>query len=389
MDIITYSLLENKCNSNDFYKVLDLFSKEVMNKVEHTLNDVMENYRVYLINELNSPISTNEEIILDILFLSCLSYSYNGKIKNVNRSVYITLSGLSSIRGKYRFVKPIADLLKGILSQAFLSHIRKERTYKIRNLEDVNRLISWLEATGEFKEETRRIKRFTKYISMLSEKEMESLFNKTTIIGNWFEHKSNRVLGLYTKNVNIYLYNSEKVKKFKEDKIFCTKDRNLYHLNMVCSQIMNSLFRRDFLETENKVLLLPVCMTNPKNKKCMSKEFGNNFKCYRCSNTCQINMLTGLGEEWGFKVIVIPHESSISSMNIKSDLISVKTGVVGVACVLNLVSGGGLLSQMNIASQCVILDYCGCKNHWHNKGIATRINVKRLENIMAKDTVKN
>ena len=51
-------------------------------------------------------------------------------------------------------------------------------------------------------------------------------------------------------------------------------------------------------------------------------------------------------------------------------------GIIGVACVLNLISGG--LKAKNFVPQCVFLDYCGCKDHWHDKGIITDINMSYL-----------
>ncbi|WP_406542058.1 DUF116 domain-containing protein [Clostridium ljungdahlii] len=60
-------------------------------------------------------------------------------------------------------------------------------------------------------------------------------------------------------------------------------------------------------------------------------------------------------------------------------------GVVGVACVLNLIEGGLKARSLNLVPQCVILDYCGCKNHWDNNGIQTDINCKKLFEILQVD----
>jgi len=49
-----------------------------------------------------------------------------------------------------------------------------------------------------------------------------------------------------------------------------------------------------------------------------------------------------------------------------------------VACPLHLISGGLELRKLNIAAQCVFLDYCGCKNHWHQDGIMTDMNSRQL-----------
>ncbi len=60
-------------------------------------------------------------------------------------------------------------------------------------------------------------------------------------------------------------------------------------------------------------------------------------------------------------------------------LLSTDTGIVGIACVLNLISGGWRLNDIVIPAQCVLLDYCGCKNHWNKEGVPTEINFNRLK----------
>jgi hypothetical protein len=61
------------------------------------------------------------------------------------------------------------------------------------------------------------------------------------------------------------------------------------------------------------------------------------------------------------------------------------TALVGVACVLNLLTGGYEMKRLNIQSQCVFLDYCSCKNHWDKKGVPTSMNINRLKQILVPD----
>jgi uncharacterized protein len=41
------------------------------------------------------------------------------------------------------------------------------------------------------------------------------------------------------------------------------------------------------------------------------------------------------------------------------------------------------MKRLNIASQCVFLDYCGCKKHWDNDGTPTTLNLQQLLDIIA------
>jgi hypothetical protein len=88
----------------------------------------------------------------------------------------------------------------------------------------------------------------------------------------------------------------------------------------------------------------------------------------------------------GITSYLIPHSSDFSKFLVKwKDCPD--TSLIGVACVLNLITGGYEMKRLNISSQCVFLDYCGCKKHWDKDGIATSLNVNQLKNIVQKPKV--
>ncbi|HEX3014597.1 MAG TPA: DUF116 domain-containing protein, partial [Methanobacterium sp.] len=53
-------------------------------------------------------------------------------------------------------------------------------------------------------------------------------------------------------------------------------------------------------------------------------------------------------------------------------------GIVGVACVSNLIAGGWKAGSLGIPAQCVLLDYSSCKTHWHKEGFPTDININQM-----------
>jgi hypothetical protein len=56
--------------------------------------------------------------------------------------------------------------------------------------------------------------------------------------------------------------------------------------------------------------------------------------------------------------------------------------VIAAACVTTLVEGGWELKRYDVPAQCVLLDYSGCKKHWHSVGIETALNVRELNRIL-------
>jgi hypothetical protein len=79
----------------------------------------------------------------------------------------------------------------------------------------------------------------------------------------------------------------------------------------------------------------------------------------------------------GCEVYIIPHSSSFTRWLCQWRNTR-EYGIVAVACVLNIAVGGYQMRELGIPSQCVLLDYCGCKKHWHKYGITTNLNVGRL-----------
>jgi len=54
-----------------------------------------------------------------------------------------------------------------------------------------------------------------------------------------------------------------------------------------------------------------------------------------------------------------------------------QTGIVGVACLTTLISGGYELKRLGIAAQCIPLDHSGC-THWTSTTQVTSVNMGEL-----------
>ncbi|HYG57783.1 MAG TPA: DUF116 domain-containing protein, partial [Symbiobacteriaceae bacterium] len=97
-----------------------------------------------------------------------------------------------------------------------------------------------------------------------------------------------------------------------------------------------------------------------------------------------VHQLTCMGKKHGFSVVMLSHASSFSREGAKSTL-GEDAGIVGIACVPNLCAGGWKAKALGLPAQCVLLDYCGCRSHWHEEGIPTDINIKQLARVLGLD----
>jgi hypothetical protein len=83
----------------------------------------------------------------------------------------------------------------------------------------------------------------------------------------------------------------------------------------------------------------------------------------------------------------MPHELSVFSSGTMQPMEDDTVGIVGISCVLTNPSGGWETKDLGIPAQGVLLDYCGCPWHWHEKGIPTDINVRQLLRVLGIDSV--
>jgi hypothetical protein len=256
----------------------------------------------------------------------------------------------------------------------------KNKNFKVKlNTENFEKFNKYLLATGEFIEEVNRFNNWKEYFKIITVDKVKEIDTSIAVYAHWFEVRSNEVLGKYTNNVENYIKHNYKKHKFKEDVVFCARQRIEYHLNMVGAEIMNRAFREDFLKAKTKKLLLPICMTYRAKDKCKAKDLSDGYVCQGCSKECRINELTQMGKKHNFEVLLIPHNSSAFNNKKIQDG---EVGIVGIACLLNLLGGGWQAKRLSLVPQCVILDYCGCKQHWDDNGIITDINLKELKRVL-------
>ena len=372
MEKITYFLCESNESSTEFYKKNLNFSKKVLNKLEGNFSNDINDYMNYINKNNMEQLRSKSEYLLEILMIGVFWKEHVNKAISLSKIPRNILIKLSTLREK-ESIKKIVDINRGLLEYLFLNR-RSNDKIKI-SLENYKKLVNYLKACGDYKEEAKRLEVWISYFFSLNKNKVEKILTSYLEFAKYFEDISQEVLGIYTKNVNLFLKNIDKKYKYREDFLFCSRKEVEYHLNMVGAQIMNEAYRKEFLKTKEKRLLLPSCMRIKDEKNCKAIKTEEGYICNSCSKNCNVNKYDKLGKKYNFQVYIIPHESSIS---VKNKIKDGHIGIIGVACVLNLISGGLRAKNLGFVPQCVFLDYCGCKDHWHDKGIITDINMSYL-----------
>lgn len=335
LEVITYSLKNGEKSSDEYYRAAATFTDEVLLESEAVVGELVSSFGNYVEAVWPQNRRTREEYILEVLLLGTLWRIYSDD-------------------------SPFTP-------------------------EHMERLLKWLSSTGDFTQEVKRLEMWKEFLASRTPEEVTDYLASAVTFAVWFEVRSEDVLGCFTSNVERFLREVLPRYNWREDVIFCGRRRVEYHLNMVGAELMNRAFRKSFANTGKKAVLLPACMCLQPEEECKAYSANPGLKCAGCSEACRVNQLAKLGEIYGFSVLVIPHQSSVYPDPTKNPAIDNNTGVIGVACVINLLGGGWMLKDLGIPAQCVLLDYCGCRNHWHEKGIPTEINVARLLDIIGAD----
>jgi uncharacterized protein len=382
--IYTYSLKINDKNSDQYYLDIEQFTNRLMTKAENVIGEILDRYIDHLDRNNVEELRSWEEYLFDLLMTGVFWNNYSLNSIHLNKTAKILLLNLANIRNRVGAFKPGVDYVRGILMTLLLKKFDVAGSKPLVSEDNIQGFLDWLMASNEFKHELKRITQFTDWLSNYDQEEVERIFTAVIKFADWFESESLLCLGKYTKNVQDFIAKNREYYYWREDSIFCTRKRNEYHLNMTGAEIMNRAFRIPFVETKYKTILVPACMRDKSEDECQMIKDGLDQICTGCTKNCNINKITSLGKKEGFDVYIVPHSSSFSAWLTKwsgNDDI----GIVAVACPLNLVAGGLEIKNLGIKAQCVLLDYCGCKNHWDREGQPTNLNLNEVKNIISKN----
>jgi uncharacterized protein len=381
MDPITYKLNPDRSAFSTYYPDIASFTNVVIEKSKDSIMPIARSFRDFLQHSHLEEVRTLEEYVYELLNLGVLWRSYGNTSLAVQVAPFSIMAHLGEWRKTHPRLKPTIDFLRGILLSFFLVPIPHRRTeYRPHSLSDLERLVTWLEATGDFREDAFRYIRLLAFLSLSSEEEFSECMKKVLSFADWFEEESARRMGAYTPNVDGFVILKAREYRWREDRFACLRSRTEYHLNMVGAEIMNRAYRDAFDSCTRKTVLAPGCMRVRPEKECEGIKTPKGIRCTGCESHCHINQLREMGARDGFDVMIIPHSTDLSLWSVRPD--EEPTAVIGVACLSVLVEGGWELKRNNVPAQCVLLNQCGCKNHWHDTGFSTELDLRILKQVV-------
>jgi hypothetical protein len=371
-----YSLCGDQENSDQYYNDLDAFGEKAIIKLSEYLGRVTEEFmRHNALTSLNMPAS-REEYLFEALLIGSFWNIYGGYASATHDSTLDIMKQLAGLRQVKGITGITADKTRGLLGIKLMKIPEHRDDFLIPGVNGFVKLIQWMEATGEFQREALR---FREWLAFFKYQDETYTFISICLMKNAakrFSVESESVMGTYTGGVNSFNRQFFDKYQLREDAISVLRDRSEYHLGMLGAYIINRSTRNEFLKTKEKVLLVPGCLKSSQLSGCKSIKDKKGEICAGCNAGCMINQLRQLGNKHNFDLRILSHSSDLSAWAARPGE-EQQVGVIGVACLTTLLSGGFELKKHGIAAQCIALDHSGCR-HWKDNPENTGLNINEL-----------
>lgn len=152
-----------------------------------------------------------------------------------------------------------------------------------------------------------------------------------------------------------------------------------YHLYMLEIELANRIFSESFRQSKRKIAFLPYCLRDF-SRDCRSARGELDYVCKGCSRECFINQVSALLRKYGAEPYIWMNahlKSLLSELREKEDGL----GVLGIACIPELVRGMRLCMRLDIPAVGIPLNANRCMR-WTGEFHPTSVNLEELEDLV-------
>jgi hypothetical protein len=378
---LVYDLRDGAGTSYGFYRVVSRFADALLERIEGRIGGLLDGYISYLRAFQPETARSRGEYALEFLTLGMAWRKYEAGARNTSERCVHVAQALLWLRRRSGSLKPLVDALRAAQAHYVLvPALERGGDLAGSSPARLERLIAWMRVNGELEQEALRLKNWHGFLTTLPADKAEYWIGVGAELFDEFEREAAEKLGRYTRGVKGFLAGEYADRGCREDTLFCRRVEGEYHLNMVAAELMNRGLRKGFDRMKRRVVLVPACMRGAKAARCRARVRGVDMICMACDPQCTVNRITRRIRRLGAKVYLVPHSTGFSKWLDRWQREG-EVGVTAVACILNILPGGYEMRARGIPSQCVPLDYPGCKKHWDRVDIPTGVNEERLVQI--------
>ena len=184
-------------------------------------------------------------------------------------------------------------------------------------------------------------------------------------------------LGIYITGIDDHLAQLSFSKRF--DGVLSTKEYQ-YYLYMIEFELVNRIYKDEFLKRKRKIALLPHCLRDL-NRKCMSAPSGMDYVCKSCSKNCYINFASNILKEFEVEPFIWMTASQRTLFKKQTDSRK-DIGVLGIACIPELIRGMRMCMRKNIPVVGIPLDANRCAR-WMGEFHPNTVNLDKLKGLIS------
>lgn len=135
-------------------------------------------------------------------------------------------------------------------------------------------------------------------------------------------------------------------------------------------KLLNKVFYIKFARTayNERALFLPQCL---RNQECPAKLGANGIECIKCPRECSVKEAKIEAEKLGYRVFIVPGGGFVKRLMLRHK----PKGIIGVACLPEVMLGMELINKSKLPGQGVVLLRSGCLN--------TQVDLAELKTVLA------
>jgi hypothetical protein len=371
--IITYSLRLGARNSDGYYGAIAGFADAWTTKAVRALRDVIASFQSFQ-KDFGLADRSEAECAFELLVLGVLMREHGAEAIRAPQWWKLGMSWLVEAQERWQRVEGCAKAMRG-----WMGWVGRRRGARFITGDPVAALIAWLRANGE-EAKARRLTQWHDYFGEIGPSPARRVIARCLALADEFAADSAPILGPYTAGVERFLSEAAPTYGRRYDAELVSRTRLEYHLGLLGTEVLSRAYRARFQKAKRKIVIVPPCMRAQPEEKCKAIETPLGARCQACTPACRIHQITQLGEKRGFEVYMIPDE--LRGVGAEAGRSVEGLGLVGVACALTNWGGGWEADALGIPAQGVLLDYVGCRFHWHHAGFPTDTNLRKLEEVL-------
>lgn len=382
-----YSLTDSTHTSDSYYQVVSAYTDHWITQVSKQISGPVGSYRAFLANQ-GLDVCSFQEAAFEMLVLGVLLQEHGAQALDIPElpawllACLIKAQDMLPVPAVEKPAKAARALIQGLVQSAQPDLTPVDLKPFRGEAEDlVELLVNWLKS-ADMAYQALRMARWCAYLDSLEEQSAQAVLARCLLLAEEFTISSEAAFNGYTQNTRNFANQMAGCSRWRYDAPLVTRSPVEYHLGMLGTEILTRAYRPAFLSTGRKIVIMPDCLcarslrAEAQDQECQAVRTDLGGKCQGCTPACQVNQITRLGKKYGFEAFILPDDLRGIGLGSCSRLSDV--GVVGLSCVLTNWDAGWQVSDAGVPCQGLLLDYPGCKNHWHETGLPTRSNLKKL-----------